>query len=87
MEIMRISPYSFQRDNKRAKLIYKPGRYCDKLLKVVDEQKYYDLKKKRHEDFYDSVDCLDYENVDLVKNNLAKETCKQSSVKILKRNL
>lgn len=65
----------------------KPGKYCDKLLKLQDEQLYYDIKKKRHEDFYDGVDCLSYENIDVVINNHKAEASKKVSIKTLKRNL
>lgn len=65
----------------------KPGKYFDKLLKDKDEDLYYRIKKKRHDDFYDSVDCKTFEEVDLVSNNLNREASKLSSVKTLKRNL
>lgn len=65
----------------------KPGRYADKLLKKVDEQRYYDLKKKRRDDFYDSIDTKDFDGVDIRVNNHKAEYNKEHSIKLLKRNL
>lgn len=65
----------------------KPGRYCDRLLKAIDEQRYYDLKQNRREDFYDNVDSLYYECADLSVNLHRKESVKKSSMKLLKRTL
>lgn len=65
----------------------KPGKYVDKLLKKADEAKYYEIKKKRHDDFYDGVDCKIYENVDVATNLHRAEQEKLSSIKQLKRSL
>lgn len=65
----------------------KPGKYCDKLLKNHSEQKYYDIKKKRHNDFYDAVDCKTFEGVDVALNNHKAEEVKDHQIKLLKRSL
>lgn len=74
---------------KRGEMVFtvKPGKYADKLLKNKDEAKYYDIKKKRHQDFYDGVDCKTYENVDLAINNHKAEDEKLHQIKQLKRCL
>lgn len=63
----------------------KPGRYADKLLKLKHEQLYYDRKKKRRVDFYDSVDTKDFDAVDVRLNNERGEYNKLHSVRQLKR--
>ncbi len=65
----------------------KPGKYFDKLYKKRDEDKYYCTKKKRREDYYDSIDCLTFEAKDVVENNHRKEDVKIHSIKQLKRSL
>lgn len=64
-----------------------PGRYCDNILKDIDVQKFYDLKEKRHRDFYDGVECKGFEGVDLAINNHLAESAKLNSIKLLKRKL
>lgn len=76
--------YIFKRGDKAFPV--KPGRYYDRLVKDRDIQAYYELKEKRHRDFYDAVDCKTYEAVDLVHNNLNAEAEKLRSIKLLKRN-
>lgn len=76
--------YIFKRGDKA--FAVKPGKYFDRKLKERDVQKYYELKEKRHHDFYDSVDCKTYEGVDLVVNNRNAEAEKKRSIKLLKRN-
>lgn len=76
--------YVFKRGDKAFNV--KPGRYFDRMLKERNPQAYYELKEKRHRDFYDSVDCKTYEGVDLVINNKNAEAEKQCSIKLLKRN-
>lgn len=64
-----------------------PGKYCDNILKQQDEQAFYELKEKRHHDFYDGVDCKTYEGVDVITNLHNAEARKLSSAKLLKRTL
>lgn len=64
-----------------------PGRFCDNELKKVDEQRFYEMKEKRHNDLYSSINCKTFEGVDLVVNNLRAEDNKKRSIKTLKRSL
>lgn len=64
----------------------KPGKYCDKLLKDVDVQRYYELKEKRHSDFYSSIDVKLFDKRDIVIHNRIAEESKLRSIKLLKRN-
>lgn len=68
-------------------IVKKPGKYCDKLLKKTHPQMFYDLKDKRHQDFYDAVAVKGYESVDLAINNHNAESEKENQTKILKRVL
>jgi len=77
--------YIFKRGDKAISV--KPGRYFDKLVKEKSEQDYYDLKERRHRDFYDHIDCLSFEGIDLVNNNLACELEKERCAKMLKRKV
>lgn len=84
-DIYKYDNLSYKRGKKVVNV--KPGRYCDKLLKQVDEQKFYDIKKIRRRQFYDSVDLLDFNGHDLAEQNHVKEDYKNASVKLLKRTL
>ena len=68
-------------------IVKKPGKYCDKLLQKEHPQMFYDLKWKRHQDFYDAVAVKGYESVDLAINNHKAESEKENQTKILKRVL
>ena len=83
-QIYLYDNYILKRGDKAVPV--KPGRYCDRLLQDVDQQRFYDLKEKRHRDFYDRIGSLASSGIDLVRNNEAQEIKTKSSATLLKRN-
>lgn len=83
-QIYLYDNYILKRGDKAVSV--KPGRYCDRILQKKDEQAFYELKEKRHRDFYDRINSLAFSGIDIVRNNLASESVKLEAAKLLKRN-
>lgn len=84
--IYQFDNLSFKRGDKV--INQKPGKYFDKLVqKHLGDQAYYDRKKERHEQFYDSIDLLDFNGHDLAEQNHRKEEAKEAQARMLMRTL